>query len=298
MPQWTQSNVLQKDYPEAHAFLVKSKKGKGHRVWTKAGYERQLRGHYPNSLQAHRSLRKARFKRGKALLNLTAKVNTCGGEKRPGLVMRSVHGRHEHGGTKARAGRGADPVDFQEMVRLHAVWRYRRKTPFLSVTTDPKKIVRMCALYEARGFKNIEILVIRTYGSGWDHSKQRIWDLKTLAFDLNLPVLHKPYHENEYLIEHSIPEQCVQRFSWDLLKKKLDSHRQVRERESRKFRGYQRRKAKKEAQKDDLRADATEKAENTTTQDGELAAEGAKTRKMGEWCKGLFEPAEFEGGEQ
>ena len=166
----------------------------------------------PNSI-AGRILQREGPHWGKPLLDKAVEVKTCGGTTRPAKFYRAVHNKSCGGGIYARGkGMGTDEVNFQIRVEKHLDWDCRTLSPFLSVFSKQSDAERRCNWYKERGFQGIELLEMESAGPGWNHDKQLFWKVEDLvnAFGLEW----QPYYKNEYLIEQSIPRECVTSIRW------------------------------------------------------------------------------------
>ncbi|KAK1655839.1 hypothetical protein BDP81DRAFT_486939 [Colletotrichum phormii] len=178
-------------------------------------YVQVLKDQFPGFLHVMKHSRNSGCVNGTALLSIDESVSTVDAEKRPEYLWRTIHGDQPCGGIKARLGRGTDPIFLHIHLRRHHRWRCRYLSPFLSATDSREKAIRIATLYELRGFQNNTILRFRTTGSAWDHEVQRLWDPKSLLRDLNLHGDVMPWLDNEFLVEHSIPESSIQRrYNW------------------------------------------------------------------------------------
>ncbi|KAK3317934.1 hypothetical protein B0H66DRAFT_456589, partial [Apodospora peruviana] len=132
-----------------------------------------------------------------------------GGGPRPPIVYCVVHSEQPFGSIKARAfgTRQTDPLYFQIMLQRRLSWRCREKSPFMSVTNDYSKALRVFAFCLTRRFKDIKILTIRTEGNEWKDEGQRMWHVDTLVEQLGLTSCK--YYESEWVIEDSIPSTCI-----------------------------------------------------------------------------------------
>ncbi|OHE96798.1 hypothetical protein CORC01_07944 [Colletotrichum orchidophilum] len=186
-------------------------------------YVQVLKNQFPGFLHIIKHSRNSGVVNGTALLSINHKVHTVDAETRPTYLYRTIHGDHPYKGIKARLGRGTDPIFLHIHLRKHLRWRCRELSPFLSSTDSLAKAVRIAKLYEDRGFSDITILKFKTIGPAWDHDKQRLWDPKSLLRQLNLhgDIMH--YLDNEFLVEHSIPESCIEkRWKWGRRKAEFD----------------------------------------------------------------------------
>ncbi|KAK1701518.1 hypothetical protein BDP55DRAFT_598451 [Colletotrichum godetiae] len=178
-------------------------------------YVQVLKDHFPRVLDVMKHSRHSGCVNGTALLSIDQSVSTVDAETRPQYLWRTIHGDQPHGGIKARLGRGTDPIFLHLHLRKHLRWRCRELSPFLSATDSREKAIRIATTYELRGFQNITILRFQSTGLAWDHEVQRLWDPKSLLRDLNLHGDVMPWLDNEFLVEHSIPESSIRRrYKW------------------------------------------------------------------------------------
>ncbi|GKT51222.1 uncharacterized protein ColSpa_11403 [Colletotrichum spaethianum] len=78
-------------------------------------------------------------------------------------------------------------------------------------------------MYAARGFTGIRIIKFKTSGPGWNNNIQRLWEVRSLIRQLKLHKDDRPYFDNEFLIECSIPEESITNYlNWEEDKKTLD----------------------------------------------------------------------------
>ena len=141
-------------------------------------------------------------------------VQISGGITRPTKFYRAIHNGYYREGLHARGcGTLSHSSNFQVQVENHLSWGSRKPSPFLSVTSEKSDAQRKCKQFQEQKRQGVELLEIDATGSGWNHSIQLVWDVKDLvdAFDLEW----KPYYRGEYLIEQSIPRECVTSISWN-----------------------------------------------------------------------------------
>ncbi|KAK9421093.1 hypothetical protein SUNI508_06238 [Seiridium unicorne] len=178
-------------------------------------YTQEVNDAYPGVLDTISGSRNVGCINGMALVETSFNVKTIGGTDRPKKLYRAVHGGQPHGGTKSRLGRGSDPIFLQIHLKKHLRWSCRQPSPFLSATNDEAKAFRIASMYMDMGFEGIHIIEFRTDGPGWDHNVQRMWHARTLVLDLGMRKDNKKYLDNEFLIEHSIPnESIISRDDW------------------------------------------------------------------------------------
>ncbi|KAI0452332.1 hypothetical protein F5B21DRAFT_527057 [Xylaria acuta] len=154
---------------------------------------------------------KGAFIWGYPLRNLAISIHTCGTSgDRPKRLYRLTHDGQPHGGKKPRGHGlvGVDPFSFHVFFLKHLEWRCRNPSPFLSVTDDREKISHMYEIYQRRGYQNIKLITFRSYGPGWDHKKQRLYHVPTLAWELGrMPCM--PFMDREFIIDGEIPHQSI-----------------------------------------------------------------------------------------
>lgn len=157
-----------------------------------------------------------KLKKGRRLESLSTPVRACSEESRPKVLYRVVHAEQPGHGLQSR-GYGTvktDSLSFMIHFIHHLDWKRRDASPFLSTTSEIAKAATLAARYEQKGFKNIEVLVIKVGGNEWP-TQSTIWDVRQTAGKLGLSgVLEKPYYDDEYLIEDHIPISCVTRIQW------------------------------------------------------------------------------------
>jgi len=155
------------------------------------------------------------FINGRALLDTSITITTCGGEERPSYVYRVIHQGNDEAeptpfaGLRARGygERETDALGFQIMLQKHLTWTCREKSPFLAAVDSLEKAVKYCEVFRSRGLRDIQVLKIRTSGPEWDHGLQRLWSTAVLAHSFQLRNLNT--FEHEYVIENSIPPEAV-----------------------------------------------------------------------------------------
>lgn len=157
------------------------------------------------------------LKKGRRLESLSIPVHACVGEGRPQVLYRVVHAEHPGHGLQSR-GYGTvktDSLSFMIHFSNHLDWKRRDASPFLSTTSEIAKAATLAAVYERKGFQNIEVLLIKVGRSEWP-THSTIWDVRQTADELGLSDVHKkPYYDHEYLIEDHIPISCVSRIKWE-----------------------------------------------------------------------------------
>jgi hypothetical protein len=119
-------------------------------------------------------------------------ISTCEGKRRPPFLYRAIHSEYTGHGLEARGINAVqpDPLDFQIHLENHLVWRNPNPSPFLSVTSDISKAVRLCRKFKAKHDTGVQLLVIDTQKPEWDNT-QRLWDLQELVHTFDLE--WKPY---------------------------------------------------------------------------------------------------------
>lgn len=220
---------------ESEVWLVKT-----WRVWTYPGGSTALQQAYAgeDDIDANVESGRSGFVYGQALVKLHTTISTCVPPRR---LYRAIHsGSAEDidpdtpkykidSGTPYESikARGREikmsPLFFQPRLQQHLECLSRHPSPFMSTTSDLNKTVRVAAIYQAKGFRDVRILAIDPWHPSWDYKKSRIWFLESLVDALNIAFL--PYFVNEYLIENEIPEDSiVERMDW-LETKKPRIHR-------------------------------------------------------------------------
>lgn len=175
----------------------------------------EVKNAFPGVLDVIKGSRNVGCVNGTALLSTSFKVYTVGGVERPEFMYRAIHGGQPHQGIKSRLGRGSDPIFLHIHLRKHLRWACREPSPFLSVTQVQRKVCRVACEYEMRGYSGIRIIKFRTSGPGWDHAVQRMWRARALLRLLGMRMDDRPYIDNEFLIEASIPaESIVAQYNW------------------------------------------------------------------------------------
>jgi hypothetical protein len=87
-----------------------------------------------------------------------------------------------------------------------------QKSSFLSVTCIRDKAEKRCETLKSQGFQNVELLEINSNGPAWEHTIQRVWRAEDIIKSFSLT--WHAYHLVEYLVEQSIPAECVERYEW------------------------------------------------------------------------------------
>ncbi|OHW97593.1 hypothetical protein CSPAE12_03646 [Colletotrichum incanum] len=181
---------------------------------------------FPNHLRFISTSRNHGAVNGIALISSSHKLLRFHEFLRPRTLYRVIHGGQPDNGLKSRLGRGSDPIFFQLHLQKHLRWRCRESSPFLSATNSWKKAMIIAAVYAARAFTGLRIIKFKTSGLGWNHGIQRLWSARSLIRQLGLNKDDRPYFNNEFLIEHSIPqESIIARFEWEEDKEILDPDR-------------------------------------------------------------------------
>ncbi|KXH49416.1 hypothetical protein CNYM01_08277 [Colletotrichum nymphaeae SA-01] len=241
-------------------------------------YVQVLKNQFPGVLDVMKHSRNSGCVNGTALLSIEQKVSTVDAEKRPKYLYRTIHGDQPYGGIKARLGRGTDPIFLHIHLRKHLRWRCRELSPFLSATDSKEKAIRIATLYDLRGLQNITILRFKTTGSAWDHGVQRLWDPKLLLRDLNLYGDLMPWLDNEFLVEHSIPESSItERWDWGSESQRNEVDPGGRYEEIAKF--YYRGKHNMAIKRKEKRDAVKKEAENLASRKRKVSEEGGETGK-------------------
>ncbi|KAI0811676.1 hypothetical protein GGR55DRAFT_677900 [Xylaria sp. FL0064] len=179
-------------------------------IWSTTKGLVELEKHYESLPQFENFSRRGCPQYGWAMIKPFVSASTCTGDQRPSELYRVVYEQQPHHGRKAR-GHGLitpNPLTFQILVQKHLDWRCRNPSPFISATNSKKKVRKMVKVHQARGRTGIQVIKFRTNGPGWDHSVQRLFDVRTLCH-----AFHRPFHaynENEYLLESHIPLESIQ----------------------------------------------------------------------------------------
>jgi len=179
------------------------------------------------------------FVKGRALRTIRYPIYPCNDFELPTRLYRVVHDGHPHDGVKARSFGlfKTEHAFFQILAHRHFVWISRHASPFMSATTDWKKVRRLCAFYEARGKTGIRVVLINSQDPSWDPSNSRIWKAQELQRSLKMHSWYrKSYFSYEYLIENEIPGQAITgTVQWENIK---DSSLEYRDREDHKYQNY------------------------------------------------------------
>ncbi|KAF6826102.1 hypothetical protein CPLU01_09834 [Colletotrichum plurivorum] len=166
---------------------------------------------FPGVLKPMNSARDVGFVRGTALLSTDCKVSTVSDEARPETLFRVIHAGHPNKGIISRLGRRSDPISFQLQLRKHLRHQCREPSPFLSATSNWSKARKIAQRYARKGHGGVKIIWFRTDGPHWNHNVQRLWYPRDVLRQLGLGCDGKSYLEDEYLVEHSIPEESITR---------------------------------------------------------------------------------------
>ncbi|KAI1752190.1 hypothetical protein F4782DRAFT_530801 [Xylaria castorea] len=199
------------DKPDAKGWIVKTKTDphKPFKLWLLPGERDTVRQIYPNIPYIEEA--KGTFIWGYPLRNLATSIPTCGtSQGRPKILYRLTHDGQPHDGKKPRSHDlvDVDPFSFNIFLHKHLDWLCRNPSPFLSVTDSKRKIQFMLKVYRDRGYQNIKVIKFRSYGPGWDHKKQRLYNVPILAEKLCIKP-HKAYIEDEFIIDGEIPRQSI-----------------------------------------------------------------------------------------
>ncbi|KAK3306346.1 uncharacterized protein B0T15DRAFT_573361 [Chaetomium strumarium] len=146
-----------------------------------------------------------------------ATLGTLGLASRPRYVYRVVHNAMPFRGHKARGyGRVvADPLIFQLYLQKHLFWASRWQSPFLSVATTMEKVLEFTGIFWYQGHYGIKIYTIDTHLDARNHTRQPMFDVSELIWELGLPRRGNLFEE-ECVVMHSIPEACVVKtMEWD-----------------------------------------------------------------------------------
>ncbi|GJC97074.1 hypothetical protein ColKHC_05900 [Colletotrichum higginsianum] len=146
---------------------------------------------------------------GIALVSTSHQVHTVSQRARPQTLYRVIHRGQPHKGLKSRLGRGSDPIFFQLHFQKHLRWRCREPSPFLSTTTTWDEAMQIAAEHVVRNFARVEVIGFQTSGPAWNHDVQRLWRARVLMQQLGLKKSDRPHLKNEFLVEHSIPEESI-----------------------------------------------------------------------------------------
>ncbi|KAI1271408.1 hypothetical protein F5Y07DRAFT_404458 [Xylaria sp. FL0933] len=178
-------------------------------IWSTTKGIVELKKHYESLPQFENFSRRGCPQYGWTMIKPFVSVSTCSGKQRPPELYRVVYEEQPHHGRKAR-GYGLitpNPLTFQILVQKHLNWRCRNPSPFISATNSEKKVRRMVKVHQAKGRTGIQVIKFRTTGPGWDHTLQRLFDVRTLCHAFHRPF--RAYNENEYLLESHIPPESI-----------------------------------------------------------------------------------------
>lgn len=217
------------DYPEAKAWVLNSKArdNASIRLWTSPSVFEELRVDHPDLPEAAKATPSGGFVRGRALLQNSFTIKTCGlgGIKIPHRLFRVIRDGVPFEGIKAR-GHGlveTNSIFFQNLLQKHMNWNCRHPSPFMSATDAFHLVATIASFHQVRGRTGIQVLTIDMTKPQWDHRKQRVWNLGQLVDQFKL---RKPYPcGREFLIEDSIPPGCVvKRENWSEACERYDPH--------------------------------------------------------------------------
>lgn len=213
---WERTVSLQHDKLDVKAWLVQSKMehNKPYRLWVKGEVFEQFTQEFGKvfALDPHKSITdglKGSFLKGRAMKDMATSVSTCGGRHRPRIVFRAVHDASPGGDMEARGYEKVetDAIYFQQYVQKHLYWLSRSPSPFMSVTENFQKAMRVCAYYNGRDREGIKILVVDTLAACWDYKKLRLWSVHDLSRQLDLRFTD--CHAGEFLVENYIPDGSI-----------------------------------------------------------------------------------------
>lgn len=217
---------LPEEEPEVKAWLLDSKAGDKTtiKLWITADFFKELKAAHPQLSNDYTATPSGGFVRGRPLILKAITIKTCGlgGSKRPRRLYRVIYDGTPFDGTKPRSHGvfSTNPVFFQNHLQKHMNWRCRHLSPFMSATDDTRLIAVIAEFHKVRGRTGIQVLTIDTTGPHWD--QQRIWSMAHLTEKFGLRSHAYVFH-NEYLIEDSIPSECIiERRSWDMIRHGID----------------------------------------------------------------------------
>ena len=261
------------DKPEYKAWMLNSQAGgtRSIRIWTTPKFLDELEATYPQIRGCYFITSMTGFVRGRPLLDKVFDIRSCGvgGEPRPERLYRVVHSESPFEGIKARSHElyKTNPITFQNRLQKHLIWTCRQPSPFMSASESRASAAIVGAFYEARERTGIQVLTIDTTSPQWS-SEQRIWNLAYLEqkFGISQRTLGNVF--KEYLIEDSIPPECVvRRQDWDAEKDKFDPTGQIRDIMARRFHAQESQRERKRArdESEDVDQDLRGKTRSSST---------------------------------
>ncbi|GJC82988.1 hypothetical protein ColLi_05826 [Colletotrichum liriopes] len=246
----------------------------------KSEFYRSIMDAFPNYLEFLSNSRTHGAVNGIALVSSSHNIYTVENRWRPEILYRVIHGGQPNKGIKSRLGRGSDPIFLQLHFQKHLRWRCRERSPFLSATDCWEKALQIAAVYALRGFADVEIINFKTTGPGWNHNIQRLWSVRSLIRQLDLKKSDRSYFNNEYLVEHSIPEESIiGRSNWEQDKSKLDPRGIFMRKARDEMNANKRRKQRADEKRNSAKA-ATKKRNAGDLDESEPET---KKRKTGKW---------------
>ena len=237
--------------PGTKAWLLNSKAGGENsiRLWTTPEFLEEIQATYPQLQDLAITTPKGGFVEGRPLMNKAITIKSCGegGRFRPKRFYRVVHSDIPFDGIKARGSGILDtnPITFQNLLQKHMIWTCRWPSPFMSATDSPHLVALISAFHQIRGRSGIKVLMIDTTSPQW-LPQQRIWNMGYLAGKFDPRYLAYGHAKREYLIEDSIPPECVvKRQDWGFARSLFDPWDDVYRMMDRKFENQQSRTRKR-----------------------------------------------------
>ncbi|KAF6793341.1 hypothetical protein CSOJ01_13978 [Colletotrichum sojae] len=101
------------------------------------------------------------------------------------------------------------PMNSARDLRKHLRHQCREPSPFLSATSKFFNAREIAQRYERKGHGGVKIIRFETDGPHWNHKVQRLWYPRDVLRQLGVSCDGKSNLEDEYLFEHSIPEESI-----------------------------------------------------------------------------------------
>ncbi|KAK7750729.1 hypothetical protein SLS62_007280 [Diatrype stigma] len=155
----------------------------------------------------------------------------------------------------------------------------------MSVTNSRKLVAVVAGFHKARGRTGIQVLTIDTTGPHWDHDKQRIWNLGYLTSLFNL-LSSAALFNNEYLIEDSIPDECItSRRAWEDAQVSFDPSAYYERQQESKYLRYKCLREEEEASKKRKAEREDEEGGEGKTEEGIQDNDGRRQWRLKRKCK-------------
>jgi hypothetical protein len=217
---------LQEENPDVYMWLVDSKDediGSFGAVYVRGGADNpKFKGLCERlGMAPEETVKNSRgsFLKGQPLLEEeTVTIPVLYGKHRPPFGFRTTHGGSPDGSVAPMPYRGmkprgygvvkTDPLRKQAFFQRHLNWRWRGRSPFLSVTTRIEVVQYFADMYRLQGCRDVKIHLINMHAEDWDRDEPPVFYAADVVRAFGI-LRERDSYETEYLVEGAIPEGSI-----------------------------------------------------------------------------------------